>query len=60
MIVYVRHLRAAKICLGGARRWWKDKNLDWNHFLSHGIDADILLSTEDAQAEKVVQKAYEE
>lgn len=52
--VYMRHLRAAKICSGGARAWWSHNGLDWSAFLSDGIAGELLLKTGDPYAKRVV------
>jgi hypothetical protein len=35
--VYTRHIRAAKVCMGGSRQFFVKHNLDWNDFLDNGI-----------------------
>lgn len=57
MKIVMKHLRACKICSGGARKWWKQKGFDWNDFLSNGIESDKLLATGDHHAELVVRTA---
>jgi len=57
---YMRHIRAAKICAGGARDWWPKKGLDWRDFLANGIPAEVLTATGDAFALKVVREAERE
>lgn len=56
-IVRMEHIRKAKMCSEGARRFWKRHNLDWSDFLSNGIDADVLAATGDALALQVIEVA---
>lgn len=58
MRIYIRNLRQSKICLAGARSWWKKNNLDWKDFLENGIDEKELLATGDAHARRVVDEAH--
>lgn len=57
MIVHMVDIRRAKVCSRGARSFFKRHNLDWNNFLQHGIDDQLLLDTGDAMAKKVVEVA---
>lgn len=57
VIVTMIHIRKAKICSEGARRFWKRHNLDWNDHLENGTPAQKLLDTGDAQAALVVEIA---
>lgn len=47
-------LARAGYCASGARRWFEANNLDFRDFIANGIDADVLLATGDALAERVV------
>lgn len=58
--VYMRHVRAAKFCSGGARNWWKRHGLDWSDFLDNGIAEETLLQTGDALALRVIEIARNE
>lgn len=58
--VYMRHLRAAKICSPGARSWWKRREWSWTDFLTNGIAAQTLLETGDPDAARVVKIARDE
>lgn len=51
------HLRKARICMGGARRFWARHGLDWSDFVDNGIPEEKLLATGDAQAKRVVEIA---
>jgi hypothetical protein len=57
MIVTVSHVRQAKYCMVGARRFFKRHNLDWSDFLRNGIEEDVLKQTGDAMALKVIEVA---
>ena len=50
-------LRAAKICFGGARPWFRRHGLDWQAFVAEGIAADRLEATGDALAFRVTAEA---
>ena len=55
--VTIQDLRDARYCLAGVRPWFRRHELDWQDFLSHGIDADRLRATGDALVEPVIQIA---
>ena len=46
-----------KLCSRGARQWFNDHGLDYSGFLANGIEADLLLATEDPRAALMVDKA---
>lgn len=57
MIVTTRDLftipgysRRAGFCRAGARTWFQAHDLDWTHFVKHGIAVEILEATGDALA----------
>jgi predicted deacetylase len=56
-ICTVQDLRAAKICLNGARPWFRRHGFDWHLFVSSGIDAGDLARTGDALAFRVIDIA---
>jgi hypothetical protein len=60
IIVRMRHLRAAKFCADGARKWWRVQGFDWSDFLTNGISATTLLETGDPMALRVVEIARNE
>lgn len=37
-------------CRGGARQWFHAHDLDWSHFVAHGINAEVLEATGDGMA----------
>ncbi len=55
--VTIQDLRAARYCLAGVRPWFRRHGLDWQDFLSQGIEADRLRATQDALVEPVVRIA---
>jgi hypothetical protein len=55
--VYPRDLRAARICFGGARPWFRRHGLDWQTFVANGIEAERLEATGDALAFRVTAEA---
>lgn len=59
-LVTVRHLRAAKLCAGGARTWFAQHGLSWDRFVDPGIPAAELEATGDAFALRVAEIARKE
>lgn len=57
--VYAKDIRAAKLCFGGARPWFRRHGLDWQDFLANGIDAERLEATGDTLAVRVIAIAQE-
>lgn len=53
----MRDIRAVKMCSRGTRAFFIKHDLDWDEFLSEGIEAQKLLDTGDAMAIKVVENA---
>lgn len=56
-IVRMKHIRAAKLCAGGARRWFQAHGLDWSDFLENGILASILGQWGDPLADRAIAEA---
>lgn len=56
-VITIDHVRAAGLCVNGTRTWFARHDLDFRAFLRDGCDAEILLSTGDAMALKVVDCA---
>lgn len=56
-IVTTQDLRAAKICFGGARPWFRRHGLDWSDFVANGVPAATLEATGDALAFRVTAEA---
>lgn len=57
VLVRMEHIRAARMCSGGARAFFEAHGLDWVAFLREGIDAQKLLATNDEMARQVVEVA---
>lgn len=57
MKVTIKHARMAGYCSSGMREFAKRHKLSWTKFLKEGIDEKLLLSTEDAMALAIVEKA---
>ena len=56
-IVTMNDVRQAKLCSGGARKFFAYHNLDWADFLDNGILASTLIKLDDAMAMQVVEVA---
>jgi len=56
-LVTLQDLRAARYCLAGARLFCRQHGLDWAGFLAHGVPAQALRATGDAQVETVIAAA---
>lgn len=57
MIVTFADIQACQFCSRGARAWFKDHGFDYLDFVRNGIDADILIQTNDAFAARAVEQA---
>ena len=57
LIVTIAHVRAAGLCVNGSRAWFVRNGLDFRAFLREGLDAQTLLATGDAMAQRVVSYA---
>lgn len=55
--VTMQHVRQANMCSRGARQFFMRHGLDWQKFLSEGLDSDIIEATGDAMAIEVVKVA---
>lgn len=58
--VYPRHMRAAKLCMPGVRRWFAAHNLDWSDFVANGILGSVLGQWNDPLAERAIEQARQE
>ena len=58
--IYIRHLRAAKLCMGGARQWFAGHGLSWDSFVSNGIEASTIRALTDGFGNRVLALAEEE
>lgn len=57
LVVTVRDVRAARMCIRGSRQFFIRHGLDWDDFLKNGIPGRVLADTGDAMALKVVEVA---
>ena len=60
LIVTIAHVRAAGLCVNGSRAWFARHGLDFRAFLREGLDAETLLATGDAMAQRVVDCARQQ
>lgn len=58
--VFPRHIRAAKICMGGSRQFFVKHDLDWNDFVSNGIPVNTLERIGDPIALRAARQAEAE
>jgi hypothetical protein len=55
--VHPRHIRAAKICMGGSRRFFEKHNLSWADFVDNGISVSVLQRIGDPIALRAAHEA---
>lgn len=55
-----RHVRSAKLCMSGARAFFKRYDLDYHGFLSDGVPASVLEEIGDPLGLRAVTAAREE
>lgn len=60
VMVFPRHIRAAKLCTRGARAWFNRQGLDWNECIEKGIPDDVLTATGDPLAIRAANVARQE
>lgn len=60
IIVYLRHVRKAKYCLSGTRKFFSENGLDYQDFIVNGIPAEKLLSLNNEMSNMVVRVAQDE
>lgn len=60
LMCHMRHVRAAKLCGKGSRRWCAANGIDWSAFLANGIPAKTLRDTGDPIVARVVREAEKE
>ena len=60
MIITMEHIRQAKMCSRGTRKFFQSNGLDWSDFLKNGIEEEKLASTGDAMALRVIEVAHGE
>lgn len=60
VLVKMAHVRQAKMCSKGARRFFERHGLDFAQFLATGLDSSLIRGTGDAMAIKVAEVAEAE
>lgn len=60
MIIRMRHIRAANLCSGGARRWFESHGFSWTDFLVNGIPVAQVEPLNDAIANRVIEVVRQE
>lgn len=53
--ITVNDVRMAGHCATGIRDWFVERGLDFRDFTKNGIDEDVFLATQDANALRVVE-----
>ena len=56
-VITIDHVRAVGLCVNGTRTLFARHDLDFRTFLRDGCDAETLLATGDAMAQRVVEHA---
>lgn len=59
VLVYMRHLREAKICADGAKKWFKHHDIDIRR-LKAGLPVEVIEATGDKMALDVAKIARED
>lgn len=59
VLVYMRHIRAQKLCADGTKEWFEHHGLDWRR-LRDGIPVEEIEATGDRMALDVAKIAREE
>ena len=60
MQIFMRHVRAAKLCSRGARAWGERHGFDYTRFLRNGIPEEELAATGCGLAARVIAAAHAE
>lgn len=60
IIVRMSHVRKAHLCSRGACAWFKQRNMNYTHFLQNGMAIEMLEDTGDAFAMAVCRVARDE
>lgn len=58
--IYPRHIRSARLCMRGARRWFESRQMNWNDFLTNGISADLIRELDDPISNRALAEAEKE
>lgn len=57
MIVTLKDVRTARLCLRGARGWFARHRLDYRAFVERGLPADVLAATGCEMARRAIAEA---
>jgi hypothetical protein len=60
LVVRPHHIRAAKICMKGARAWYEQNNLPWSECIGNGTPVSIIEATGCPIAARAVAEARKE
>lgn len=60
LVVHVRHMRQAKLCMKGVRVWFASRGWSWQAFVAEGRSAADFIATGDPLAMKPVEAARRE
>ncbi len=60
IMVKMAHVRQARMCSKGARRFFERHGLDYAEFLKRGLDSSLIRATGDAMAIRVAEVAEAE
>ncbi|MDP8171622.1 hypothetical protein QJU96_10040 [Pasteurella skyensis] len=58
MIITMQDMRRVNYCASGVEAFFKRENLDFNHFLQHGIDDSVLLEINSVFVRKCIDAAH--
>lgn len=58
--VFMRHIRAARLCAGGTREWFIGHGFDWADFITNGMPVERMEATGDPLAMRVTAEARKE
>lgn len=60
LVVHVRHMRQAKLCMKGTRVWFDQRGWSWADFVAGGRPAQDFIETGDPLAMRPVVAAQKE
>jgi hypothetical protein len=59
-IVTIKHVRGAQLCVRGARMWFRQHGLSFEHFLQHGYPVSVIEGTGDAMGKEIAKRVRAE
>ena len=57
ILVRIEDVRAAGLCVSGARQWFASNGLDFREFLKEGLPAPVLAALGDSLADRAIAAA---